>query len=418
MAHSNGIITGPIPIPADINAVLGTSHTDLGTMCRDGNINAWAKFKPVRCLQSGVIGTLDQLNANKRWNENLSTQWWRDTANEIGAGNNSKYGLSPVTATILGTDSGSNSLYAKKNQEWSYALPSGGIASPYRQSDFHQYNHNVPTPSGKFICDNQLILQSTADGGWTLNAALLDTEGDEASLSQRDYITPADVLSVLWGVETVYFGFAVFDSTGKAMIWVTGNKYAGAGARYLSKGATYTVMGFYSSNPLPEDFSSELNGAPCSIPAGTLFAKIPYTSTVTLTTQSESGGTTNIKARYLLSATLQNGRLTITAQISAISDGSYVYTGGTFSMVTIYACKGNYDPSQIAEAGDIIKEWDKGTISVSAGNKWTATETLTLTGDNANLKSISCYLYENGTRRVMAYARISSDGGITPEPTL
>lgn len=404
MAHNNGIISAPVSF-ADVNAVLGTSHTDLAALCKDTNIKAWAKFKPVRCRQSGVISTVDQLS-NGVWNESLSTQWWRDTGTSAQVSLNCYFGLKAVSTTSLA------GLYNLRNNEWEYQRPNGGIASPYRLTDFHQYNHNAPTPSGKFVGDTQLILQNTGDGGWALNAALLDIEGEEASLSQRDYVTPADVLKYYWGVDTVYFGFAVFDSSGTAKIWVTGNRYTGAGTNYLSKGTTYTVMCFYSSQPLPEDFSINLNGTPASIPSGTQFAKVPYTSTYTLTTQAESGGTTTIKGRYIITATLKNSAVTVTAKISAVSDGSYTYTGGTFTNVTVYVCKGNFDPSsQTAQSGDIIKQDTTATVSINSGQYWSKTVTANV-GTN---ESVACYLFEDGVKRVMAYARISQDGGITPE---
>lgn len=47
MAHSNGIITAPVSF-GDVNATLGTSHTDLYTMCRDDNIKRLSPYKPIR----------------------------------------------------------------------------------------------------------------------------------------------------------------------------------------------------------------------------------------------------------------------------------------------------------------------------------------------------------------------------------
>ena len=46
MAHTNtGIISAPVSF-ADVNAVLGTRHTDLGNLCKDSHINKWARYKP------------------------------------------------------------------------------------------------------------------------------------------------------------------------------------------------------------------------------------------------------------------------------------------------------------------------------------------------------------------------------------
>ena len=45
MGHSGGQIYSPVSI-ADVNAVLGTSHTDLMTLCKDSNIKWFSKYKP------------------------------------------------------------------------------------------------------------------------------------------------------------------------------------------------------------------------------------------------------------------------------------------------------------------------------------------------------------------------------------
>ena len=47
MAHSDGIITPPVSF-ADVNATLGTSHTNLTSLCTDSNIKQWAKYRPVQ----------------------------------------------------------------------------------------------------------------------------------------------------------------------------------------------------------------------------------------------------------------------------------------------------------------------------------------------------------------------------------
>jgi hypothetical protein len=49
MAHSNGVITAPVGIDADIAPVLGVGSYDLGYLCSNihGKINKWSRIKPV-----------------------------------------------------------------------------------------------------------------------------------------------------------------------------------------------------------------------------------------------------------------------------------------------------------------------------------------------------------------------------------
>lgn len=48
MAHSNGVITAPVGIDADIAPVLGVGSYDLGYLCSNahGKINKWSYIKP------------------------------------------------------------------------------------------------------------------------------------------------------------------------------------------------------------------------------------------------------------------------------------------------------------------------------------------------------------------------------------
>lgn len=46
MSYANGKITAPVSI-YDVQQALGTSHTDIGSLCRSEKINPWAMWKPV-----------------------------------------------------------------------------------------------------------------------------------------------------------------------------------------------------------------------------------------------------------------------------------------------------------------------------------------------------------------------------------
>ena len=45
--NSNGIITAPINVKADVAAVLGESTTSVSALCKSNKINMWAKWKPI-----------------------------------------------------------------------------------------------------------------------------------------------------------------------------------------------------------------------------------------------------------------------------------------------------------------------------------------------------------------------------------
>ncbi|QOR58262.1 hypothetical protein [uncultured phage cr106_1] len=129
MAHSNGRITAPIGIHNDIPQTLGTSSTDLGTLCTSPNINPFSKYKPVRL--NTMLGSLEsgyfQLD-NNRLSFPYSTDWWRST--------NGQAGFEMAQVDNVGNPN-------VKDPVWTYLRPNGS-PYPYRAIDFNGYNHNAP----------------------------------------------------------------------------------------------------------------------------------------------------------------------------------------------------------------------------------------------------------------------------------
>ncbi len=120
MAYANGIITAPVSI-ADIQAVLGTPASDVGTLCTlDKKINKWSRRKPVACYPLFRVTEADMVDVS--------------------------YGLSvpvlagPFESCIQKIVNGDEST------KWGYVTPKGGRNSPYRMTDFENYYHNATPP--------------------------------------------------------------------------------------------------------------------------------------------------------------------------------------------------------------------------------------------------------------------------------
>ena len=351
MAYSNGIITAPVSI-YDVQRALGLSETDLGRLIANGNINMWALFKPVRS-STDVSGAYTDINTvtndeidmtTKLWKRNASYQWWRDT---LGALANAacKYGIFPRLATTL------DDLFSDQyslNREWLYVKPAGNSSSPrspYRLTDFLEYNHNAEKPLGSISAPTSLILSDATQGGWVINVAMMKSQDDDKPIydasdptNQRDYVIPEDILKVIWG-GSCYFGFALIDSNGDAKIWVTGNRYYGMGSNgnRLAAG-TYTVMPFYTNNELPQDTSvSEFNPRPLTPPGDTQFATVPNVQLPQLVIPGSSIDKED--ARFSVKAILQNGIVQVTAVVNAADSGTVSFFGGVYNKVIIYVCK-------------------------------------------------------------------------------
>lgn len=359
MAYNSttGIITAPVSI-YDVMQCFGSGRNDLGDLIANVSINMWAKFKPVRSYQSGLLDTVSQLS-NGVWNNALSSQWWRDTVN--AAGLRIGYGINPIRRTSLAD------LFQayQAGIQWSHIRPNGvdlgGSTYPYRLLDFHQYNNKAPQPLGSISAPSSLIL--TTGEAWSIDVSMMINQDDEEPIANRDYVTPEDILKQLWVDENdnpaCYFGFALMDSNGVAKIWVTGNRYYGVGnnGSRLSEG-TYTIMPFYTNRLLPQDESlGNLNPGPSTIPSGTAFATVPNVECPQLVIPN--GSVHRDDARWSVKAVLQSGICKVTAKADAtplqVTGGTVLFDGGKYPQVVIYVCKeGTTVGVGLPDANDIL----------------------------------------------------------------
>lgn len=182
MAHSNGIITAPVSF-GDVNAVLGTSHTDLHALCEDNNINRFAKYKPVR---SNVMGVMTD-------------------ADFIAAG----YGLSAPAAFYANTQN--------PNATWSYLKPRVNIEwARLPDYDFNGYAHNCVCPFG-FEVSGELgsivgLVLYTNSGANIITPSGRSWQGDR-NLSVADILTAN-------GFGDYYLGFCIHDLTDQQSAYV------------------------------------------------------------------------------------------------------------------------------------------------------------------------------------------------------
>ena len=142
-------ISAPVSI-RDLQRCFGLSNTDLGTLIANGNINKWAKYKPV--IVAGKVVLLsdsDRENANygfsliPTWSNinNMFTFWLLE---------------SPTTPTKTNWPSCDQSLSEPHNisEYWKYSKPTGGNAAPFRITDFvkentqYGYFHFAEAPVG------------------------------------------------------------------------------------------------------------------------------------------------------------------------------------------------------------------------------------------------------------------------------
>lgn len=213
MAHtSTGIISAPVSF-ADVNAVLGTSHTDLATMCKDNNINMWASRKPIFNTKVTVLTDED-------WKGNGRTLSGYKTGGGI------KKWANVYDQYISGINTSTGKV---ASQVWAYDKPASGSA--YRLSDFAGYYHNVGrvfsinTLFGNI--SNLLIPSSDAENGRTVSFSMgfLSTTPDGG-------IAAAQLFGDCWG----YYPAVIFN-----------NGSSGSNSYNYAKTAPYPISAYAGS---------------------------------------------------------------------------------------------------------------------------------------------------------------------------
>ena len=133
MGHSNGKITAPVSLHADVYPVLGLTKTvtyDTGWVCSNshGRINKWSKKKPIRYAQPGEL---------------TDAQFKGTTADNVQG---IYYGLKVASQAGL--------LGQLHSVNWDYLPPRPGT-DWCRLTDFNGYDHNaVPTLNGMYTGGN------------------------------------------------------------------------------------------------------------------------------------------------------------------------------------------------------------------------------------------------------------------------
>lgn len=228
MAYSNSKITAPVSF-SDVNQALGTSHTDLGSLCKDSHINMWAKYKPIKLAQRSTMSQWD--STNQTW---LSTaNWFRGTSGTCGF---TPYSTTSLSDIISNTTGGMNG--------WTYnGTPTGGASEPFRLTDFAGYNHNANQLFRNFACNTEIKA-----GGSFRGSCMINVDGSDA-------LVLADILV---NNNNLYFGIIITNSSGTILKQCT-NQIAGeAGVQItfptsIGVGNEYRCYPFLATNPITLD---------------------------------------------------------------------------------------------------------------------------------------------------------------------
>lgn len=146
----NGIISAPVSID-DVKQALGESSNDLATLCKSENINIWSKYKPISCkgefkeypiredFDEIVTSSYSKFTCVVRCGMNIPMDTYKNLRYNYGGEGfainacNNLY-IDNVYGVNGGVPDNTSTNVSGKH------FPKGGANSPYRLSDFRNYN--------------------------------------------------------------------------------------------------------------------------------------------------------------------------------------------------------------------------------------------------------------------------------------
>ena len=154
-----GIISAPVSID-DVKRALGESSNDLATLCKSENINIWSKYKPISCKgefkeypiredsEEIVTSSYSKYICVVRCGMNIPMDTYKNLRNNYGGEGFAIKGFYNFRLDNVYGRTGS--IHDNKSISVSGKhFPKGGANSPYRLSDFRNYNSKAKT--NKFL---------------------------------------------------------------------------------------------------------------------------------------------------------------------------------------------------------------------------------------------------------------------------
>ena len=145
-----GIISAPVSID-DVKRALGESSNDLATLCKSENINIWSKYKPISCKgefkeypiredsEEIVTSSYSKFTCVVRCGMNIPMDTYKNLRYNYGEEGFAIKGcynfyIDNVYGAVGSIPDNTSTRVSGKH------FPKGGVNSPYRLSDFRNYN--------------------------------------------------------------------------------------------------------------------------------------------------------------------------------------------------------------------------------------------------------------------------------------
>ena len=205
-----GIISAPVSID-DVKRALGESSNDLATLCKSENINIWSKYKPISCKgefkeypiredsDEIVTSSYSKYTCVVRCGMNIPMDTYKNLRNNYGGEGFAIKGcynlyVDNIYGRTGGISADTTTMVSGKH------FPKGGANSPYRLSDFRNYNSKAEfnrfQTSIRELSDIEIYYSSTPK----FNCVLYKNAGvdDNTNVTMEDIITDLYLAWSFW----------------------------------------------------------------------------------------------------------------------------------------------------------------------------------------------------------------------------
>ena len=409
----SGIISAPVSID-DVKRALGESSNDLATLCKSENINMWSKYKPISCKgefkeypiredsEETVTSSYSNYTCVVRCGMNIPMDTYKNLRNNYGGEGfaiNGCYNfyLDNVYGRVGGIHGDTSTSVSGKH------FPKGGANSPYRLSDFRNYNSKATSDTFLTSLPQFHTVEVYYSSIYKFNCVLyMNTHMDNnTNLTMDDIITD---LSLAWSFWIQICYDSPYNTTDKIYKnYYVGNCKKPTDYVYASKEITFdigsgdkviTIVPFlaYTRNATLYDNTKIIF---ISLPGAISFKYYPRQINMESIKSGSSGFVDFSSLRQLVGATC-----ICKARIYKLPDATFTVNDGIFRSVCTYGNnKTTYGRGYVSNSSG----QDTGSVTIPKGDRTDYVETY-IRFDN---------IYEGGYygQRCQLSFEINIDGG-------
>ena len=344
----SGIISAPVSID-DVKRALGESSNDLATLCKSENINTWSKYKPISCKgefkeypiredsDEIVTSSYSKYTCVVRCGMNIPMDTYKNLRNNYGGEGfaiNGCYNFyrDNVYGRVGRIHGDTTTSVSGKH------FPKGGANSPYRLSDFRNYNSKATSDTFRTSIPQNHNVEVYYSSTPKLNCVLYKNTNvdDNTNVTMEDIITDLYLAWSFW-IQICYD--SPYNNTDKIYKnYYVGNCKKPTDYVYASKEITFdvgndkdvTIVPFlaYTRNATLYDNTKIIFISP---PGAISFKYYPRQINMESIKSGSSGFVDFSSLRQLVGATC-----ICKARIYKLPDGALTVTDGMFRSVCTY----------------------------------------------------------------------------------